>query len=49
MDSMRCNDQGNPKDALLAINQGIVLAIKAKGHYCSLDTVLYVCAQALCC
>ena len=37
MDDVRCADQGNPKDALLAINQGTVLA---KGHYWSLDTVL---------
>ena len=36
MDDVRCVDQGSPKDALLAINQGT-----AKGNYCSLDTGWY--------
>ena len=40
MDDVRCVDKGNPKDALLAINQGTALLIQAKGRYCSLDTVL---------
>ena len=40
MDNMRCVNPGNPKHALSGINQGIVLAIQAKGHsYCLLDTV----------
>ena len=40
MGDVKCVDQGNLKDALLAINHVTALAIQAKGHYCSLDTVL---------
>ena len=40
MDDVKCVDLGIPKDALLAVNQGTLLANQAKGHYCSLDTVL---------
>ena len=40
MDDVRYVDQGNHKDALVAINQGTVLATEIKGHYSSLDTVL---------
>ena len=40
MNDMRCVGQGNPKDALLAINQVTVLVIQAKGYYCLIDTVL---------
>ena len=40
MDDASCVNHGNPKDVLLTINQGTVLAIQAKIHDCLLDTVL---------
>ena len=40
MGDVRCVDQSNPKDAVLAINQGTALVILARGDYCSLDAVL---------
>ena len=49
MDNVRCVNQGDPKDTVLVINQGTMLAIQAKGHYCSLDTVCnMLCALGHC-
>ena len=40
MDDVRCVDQSNIKDAVLAISQGTVPAIQANGHCCLTATVL---------